>query len=355
MQYAKKVLDGHYHIYGWYDEKGRDFWQTTDAYLAGRNFRTININALPSGNRDVSNNIITALYKLRHPEVYIHGGLIYDSYPVPAQMPEGMDPLTQYRELMEIGFDGIKMLETKPTTIKKLGRPVCDPLYRDFFDAVEKDGTHMVWHVNDPAEFWDKDLAPAFCLEAGWFYGDGSYPSHEEIYRQVLAVLEKNPKLNVTFAHFFFMSGCPERLEKIFEQYPNTAVDLTPGSEMYADFRERAEYYRDFFTRHADRIEFGTDASDEASEVEDNLWLADIVYRFASTDETFQLWEVSGRGLKLDDAVQEKIFSGNFLRRVSPQPKPINVQALKRYIEKYRHLIRDDRVCANIDTELEKL
>lgn len=344
MQYKKTVIDSHYHIYGWQDEKGRPFWGTTDAYRTGRNFRSININALPSGSRDVSNNIIAALYKLRHPEVYIHGGLIYDVYPVPAEMPEGMDPLTQYRELMETGFDGIKMLETKPTTIKKLCRPVCDPLYRDFFDAVEEDGTHMVWHVNDPAEFWDRALAPAFCIEAGWFYGDGSYPSHEEIYRQAFAVLDRNPKLNVTFAHFFFMSGCPERLEKVFEKYPNTAVDLTPGSEMYGGFKRRISYYRDFFTRHADRIEFGTDASDEANVVEDNFWLADTVYRFVTTEEAFQLWETEGCGLNLPGEVQEKILSGNFLRRVGTQPKPVNAGALKRYIAKYSHLIRDGQV-----------
>lgn len=355
MLYSRSVVDGHYHIYNWYDGKGRDFFTTTDNYLAGRNFRAININALPSVSRDVSNNIIAALYKLHRSEVYIHGGLIYDSYPVPEMMPEGMDPLTQYRELMEIGFDGIKMLETKPTEIKAICRPVCDPLYEGFFDAVEKDGTHMVWHVNDPAEFWDKDKAPAFAFENGWFYGNGEYPTHEEIYRQALAVLEKHPQLKVTFAHFFFMSGCPERLEEVFRKYPNTAVDLTPGSEMYGDFLSRAEYYRDFFSRNADRIQFGTDASDEADEVDDNLWLSDIVYHFLTTDRDFQLWEVTSRGIDLPDESADKILSGNFLRRVGEKPKEINREALKQYILKYRHLIRDEHVRANVDAALMQL
>ena len=192
MTYNKPIVDGHYHIYKWYNGKGKDFFETTDQYRTGRNFHAININALPSVSRDVSNNIIAALYKLHHPDVFIHGGLIYDTYPVPAVMTAGMDPLTQYKELMEIGFDGIKMLETKPTQLKKIDRPVCDALYHEFFDAVEKDGTHMIWHVNDPKEFWDKNLAPAFAFENGWFYGNGEYPSHEEIYRQALAVLERN-------------------------------------------------------------------------------------------------------------------------------------------------------------------
>ena len=51
MLYSRSVVDGHYHIYNWYDGKGRDFFTTTDNYLAGRNFQTININELAQGLR----------------------------------------------------------------------------------------------------------------------------------------------------------------------------------------------------------------------------------------------------------------------------------------------------------------
>ena len=354
MEYTLQVIYGHYHIYGWYNGKGSDFFETTDSYRKGRNFRAINLNALPSVSWDVSNNIIAALYKLKNPDTYIHGGLVYDTYPVPSVMTQGMDPLTQYRELMKIGFDGIKMLETKPTELKVIDRPVCDPLYHAFFDAVEKDGTHMVWHVNDPAEFWDRDLAPAFSFENGWFYGDGGYPSHEEIYGQALAVLKRNPGLKVTFAHFFFMSGCPERLEEIFRVYPNTAVDLTPGSEMYGDFLRRAEYYKAFFIRNADRIQFGTDASDE-EETASNFWLSDTVYNFLMTDRDFRLWDVESRGLGLPAAAAEKILAENFLRRVGGTPKPVNAEALKAYVKKYGHLIRDERIRRNVEEAVSAL
>lgn len=354
MEYTKTVVDGHYHIYEWENNAGEDFFRTTDAYCAARNFRAINIAALPAYKRDAGNNIMIALYKLHNPDVYIHGGLCYPAYPVPETLPEGMDLLTQYRELMEIGFDGIKMIETKPDRAKVFQRPVCGDLYRDFFAAVEADGTHILWHVNDPAEFWDKDLAPDWSFANGWFYGDGTFPSHEELYRQTLAVLERNPNLKSTFAHFFFMSGCPERLESIFEKYPNVAVDLTPGSEMYGNFKLRAPYYRDFFTRHADRILFGTDSSDEDS-MDSNVMRADVVYNFLSTPDDFHIWEVASVGLDLEPAVQEKILGGNFLRRVGDTPKPVNVEALKRYIEKYRSMIRDPELRAKIDAELMRL
>lgn len=354
MDYTKTVVDGHYHIYEWVNGEGKDFLETTDAYCAGRNFRAINIAALPAYKRDVGNNIMAALYKLHNPKAFIHGGLFYPAYPVPEKLPEEMDLLTQYREMMAIGFDGVKMIETKPDRAKAFQRPVSDPLYRDFFDAVEADGTHILWHVNDPAEFWDKDLAPSWSFENGWFYGDGTFPTYEELYRQTLDVLDRNPNLKITFAHFFFMSGDPERLEKIFAKYPNVAVDLTPGSEMYGNFKARAEYYRDFFTRHADRILFGTDSSDEDS-LDSNFMRADVVHKFLSTGEDFNIWEVAGVGLDLDGAVQEKILGGNFLRRVSETPKPINQAALKQYIAKYRHLIQDPQLCEKIDAAAAKL
>lgn len=342
MKFDKKVIDSHYHIYNWFDKNGKTFWETTGAYRDGRGFRNVNINTLPSVKRDVSNNIMVALYKLYHPDFYAHGGLIYDTYPVPAVMTEGMDPLTQYKELMEIGFDGIKMLETKPTEIKAIGRTVDDPLYADFFAAVEQDGTHMVWHVNDPDIFWDINKIPADCLEAGWYYGDGTYPAYETIYKQALAVLERHPSLKVSFAHFFFLSEDPERLEEIFAKYPGVSVDLTPGVEMYGGFGKRCQYYYDFFNRYADRIEYGTDAHDGGEGY--NWVIADTVYRFLTTDDDFDIWDYQFKGLKLPEETTEKILWKNFAGRVGETPKPINVAALKAYVEKYKHLIQDEKV-----------
>lgn len=144
-------------------------------------------------------------------------------------------------------------------------------------------------------------------------------------------------------------------MEQVFGLYPNTAVDLTPGSEMYGDFFSRAAYYKEFFTRNCDRIQFGTDASDEADEVDSNLWLADTVYNFLTTEEDFRLWEVTSRGLGLADNTAKKILSENFLRRVGETPKPVNTEALKAYVRKYRHLIRDVRVRENVDKAISLL
>lgn len=354
MKYERKVIESHYHIMDWFNKEGNSFWEMVGKYRDGREVQNINILACPSVIGDVSMNMIIALYKLYHPEVYIHGGLIYDRYPAPAVMPEGMDMLTQYRELMEIGFDGIKMLETKPQEMKIIGRTVDERFYEEFFAAVEKDGTHMVWHANDPDFCWDINRIPEGCLKSGYYYGDGTYPSYESIYEQVLTVLERHPALNVTFAHFFFLSENPERLEKIFEKYSGVSVDLTPGFEMYVGFGARHEYYYDFFNRNAERIEYGTDASN-CEDLEFRWKIADTVYDFLTTDADFNIMGHQIKGLKLPEETTEKILWSNFERRVGKTSKPINTVALKDYIEKYRHLIKDEKIRKLIDAEVAKL
>ena len=333
----KKTIDGHYHILeGWFNHAGQDFAGSARAYRDSRGFEAINICAAPyldEYKTDVSNNILAALCKMRLPGTYAHGGLIYSDDHTPACSPE-----EQYRELMEMGFDGIKMLETKPSEIRRLGRAMDEPLFEGWFDAIEKDGTHMVWHAADPGHFWIRECVSQEFVDRGWFYGDGTYPSKEEIYRQVMTVLERHPSLKVTFAHFFFLGDEPQRLEEIFEKYPNVNVDITPGWEMYAAFGRDGRFWREFFVKYADRIGFGTDSGDESA---GDPGIPDIVYRFLTTEEEQEIWGIRFRGIALDDGTLEKILRGNFLRRVGNSPRPVNLDALKRYTEKYRHLIAD--------------
>lgn len=358
MKFERTVIDSHYHIYGWYNDAHKNLFETTEAYREGRGFQYVNVCALPCLHEvpftSVESNMFVALCKLRYPWMFAHGGLCYDRFPVPEQMDAEMDPLTQYQELMEIGFDGIKMLETKPTEMKAIGRKMSDPLYEPFFAAIEKAGTHMVWHVADPLPFWDPANAPESCKEAGWWYGDGTFPTKEEIYEQVLTVLDRHPKLNVTFAHFFFLSDEVERLEKIFATYPNVCVDLTPGVEMYGSFGKDSAFFRSFFTKYADRLVYGTDASDWGSR-EGNWEISDTVYRFLTTGEDFDIWNYRFKGLALGDEALDKILQGNFLRKVAPAPKPVNVDALKAYVKKYRHLVQSEQIGNCIDEELAKL
>ena len=334
----RKIIDSHLHISKWGNE---DFISCFDKYIKEQNIHALNICAIPSRQSNVCNNIVMGLYKFARPNTFIHGGVEYIHIPID-NMPKDMDSVTQYKELMEIGFDGIKMLEGKPTEHKRIGKDLNHPSLDAVYDQMEKDGTHLLMHVNDPDEFWDSKRAPDWAVANGWAYLDGTFSSFEEIQRQTIKILENHPNLRLTLAHFFFCSKTPELLCQLFEKYPNLCVDLTPGGEMYVEFEKNYEYYKEFFNKYSDRLIFGTDRS----YMEDNQygdWLFNVVTTFLGTDKpvlSFDDKELLGLGLSQDKV--DNIFFANFERRVGKTPKPINKEKFKAYIEKYSFALTDE-------------
>lgn len=340
----KTLIDSHWHLYFLKDEEGNDFRDALDAFQKEGHLTGMNLCSIPIYKSiGPEQNMLAALYKLHNPTAYAYAGLVYPQRPFRKPMPAGMDPETQYAEFMEIGFDGIKMLETKPTEQKAYDVRIDDSYFDGFFAACVRDNTHMVWHVADPDTFWDLDRIPKRFLDKGWYYGDGTYLSYEETYQQVYNVLEKNPELKVTFAHFFFLSDKPAELEALFAKYPGVSVDITPGAEMYGSFRRQNAYYRDFFIRYADRIFLGTDTSFSNGKGGSPQRL-NTVRKFLETDETIQMIEEACPGLHLPEDAQAKICGENFQKVAGEKPKPINRKALKAYVEKYAPLIPDEKM-----------
>lgn len=347
------MIDSHWHVYVPKHEDGTDYRQKLDRLQQRMGLSALNICCIPCYHElGPAQNILAAIYKLHNPTAFAYGGLVYPDLPFRKPMPEGMDPLSQYEELMDVGFDGIKMLETKPTEQKTYGMFIDDDYYDAFFAACEANATPMVWHVADPDSFWDIDRIPQRFLDRGWFYGDGSYMSYDRVYGQVYNVLRKHPDLKVVFAHFFFLSEKPEQLEQLLAKYPGTTVDLTPGSEMYNAFRDNRAYYRDFFIRYQDRILFGTDTSYSGSDMSRFIERSDAVRRFLETDEKMTVISVETKGLALPKPVCNKILGENFQRLTGKVPKPIDRAKLKAYVEKYKHLITDERMLHFIENNI---
>lgn len=355
---VENVFDGHIHMHRWLDkETGEDFTHGLEEYRKTCGLKYIALASLPSGRpipapRDVSNNIMCAFYKLLNENTFAYGGYIYPSYPARAEDMENMSFETQYGELMEIGFDGIKMLEGKPNLYKMVGNPLDSEFFDGIFEKMEKDGTYILMHALDPECFWTD--ASEERVSKGWYYGDGTYPTSEELYRQVDAILEKHPKLNLCLAHFFFLSENPEKLSAMLDKYENLMVDITPGGEMYIGFEKRPEYYKEFFKKYADRIAFGTDM-DFPVYMEAGIWLCDRQYRYFATDEAIMSFDDHEiKGISLPKEYLQKIFSDNLLSKLGGKPKEINKAALRKYIDKYKHLIADKALLAKIE-ELKEL
>ncbi|MBQ7906335.1 MAG: amidohydrolase family protein [Clostridia bacterium] len=332
-----EAIDSHLHIHRLFEEERQmNFIDGHEWYKESCGIKAINIASLP---RNASNNMAVALYKAANESTYAHGCIVYPESPVNPATIGNMDPLTQYREMMEIGFDGIKFLEGKPEIYKRNLMPLDSDFYEPFWNQVEKDGTHILAHINDPEFFWDGDKVSDELKAKGWYYGDGTYLPSEDMYKQVDNLLEKHPNLCITLAHFYFCSGKPEKLEDMFAKYKNVAVDITPGGEMYVDFEANHDFYKEFFRKYSDKILFGTDG-DFPRHVEAMSWLVDRIYRYLATDDKLMAFDDTlTEGILLPDDKAKEILSGNFIRRVGKTPRQINKKALKNYIEKYKHLI----------------
>ena len=354
----KNPFDGHIHMHVWkFKEENETFIHGLEKYRQQCGLKYIALASLPSGNpipvpRDVGNNIICAFYKLLNKNTFAYGGFIYPSYPVNEAEMENMPLLTQLEELNEIGFDGIKMLEGKPNLYIKVNKSLDSDFYEEIFAKMERDGTYLLMHVADPDEFWSNPTEEN--IKRGWCYANGEYPSYEELYNQVDNLLAKHPKLNLCLAHFFFLSKNPRKLEKMLDTYKNLSIDITPGGEMYIGFDKNPEYFKEFFKKYQDRIIFGTDM-DYSPNIEGGVWLCDRQYRYFATDEVIDSFDDHRiKGIKMDNDIVQKIFSDNLIKKLGDKPKEINKDALRRYIEKYKHLIEDRALASYIDELVEK-
>ena len=223
---------------------------------------------------------------------------------------------------------------------KDINHPALDRLYTE----MERDNTHVVYHINDPDEFWDRERAPKCSFEQGWFYGDLDYAHYDTIKAQAEKMFENHPNMKVTLAHFFFSSKTPEYLADLFEKYPNLCVDMTPGTEMYDSFEKNPDTYKEFFTKYADRILIGTDATFPWA-TKGHVWCMDTITRYLGTsDKKMAFNDQILSGINLPDEVLERIFYKNFEERVDKTPKPINKSALRAYYEKYKPYLSDDDI-----------
>ncbi len=285
--------------------------------------------------RRVNANPAALLCKARHPErVYAFCGLDHSSRLSGGEL---MTPslAEQVDRLIALGADGMKMIEGKPTTRKFLDVPVDSPYFEDYFERLEQRRLPVLWHVNDPEEFWDPERTPDWAKERGWGY-DETDVQKEDQYAEVERVLERHPGLVVIFAHFYFLSADLPRAARLLERFGGVHLDLAPGIEMLYNMSGDVARPREFFIQHADRIVFGTDISSGHTDAQ-TVARAGIVRRWLeSADEYSVPPEVDFllgkpqdgvmRGLSLPQEVLDKMYWTNFERIAGASPKALDVR-----------------------------
>lgn len=246
------MIDGHIHFAQSMDEK------LLNEIIEKYQLEAVALQCIPKGGRFPVEKDALAFRKQSKVPVYIFGGIARDIFEFPKE--HLADELcNEIDRLLLMGCDGIKMLEGKPDVRKQYPIPDFDSVvWEGYWNKLEREQIPVVFHVNDPEEFWNAKEVTEFAKNAGWFY-DESYISNEEQYRQVLTVLEKYPRLNICFPHFLFFSKQLERLSKILRTYQNVMIDVTPASEQYFNLSDRIEETKLFFDEFRDRICYGTD------------------------------------------------------------------------------------------------
>lgn len=278
------------------------------------------------GMGDCAQNALGIAFKLLSPNHYAFGSLHY-RFPY--------DFAEEARQLWEIGFDGIKMIENKPTERKRLGYRQDDDRYDGFYRTLQELDIPLLAHVNDPRDFWDPELAPQWAIDAGYAYTDGTYVPFETILQESVSVLEKYPRLRVCFAHLMFLSDDGICLRQLMDRFPNMWLDITSGTEMYVNFTKDPGFWRKFFLDYGNRILYGTDNCNHTSphDIEISNTINAMQKRFLTTADEFPLWESRIHGIGLPEAALQNIRNDNFSRFAGEQPRPIDQEKALRYLE----------------------
>lgn len=343
MKYEGKVVDTHLHMHGGYEDT-LAFYEGMEQLAKTAGLVMKNVVMVPQWDKEfISQNQLGILYKALYPgKLYCYAG--FDYY-----MPEGVERKRlkdQAQNYVEMGFDGIKMVELKPTVYNNLGGVDIDSQeYDEMFGYLDETGTPLLFHVGDPETFWDPERAPKFAIENGWFYGNGSFPKLESLYADVEAMLGRHPKLKVVFAHFFFLSDDIERAARVLDQYPNVRFDLTPGTEMYGNFSKKPAEWREFFQKYEDRILLGTDNGwGSMTPMEEKIDFAvnnlGNVRRFLETADHFEGYEMAIEGLDLPVSTLEKIYYMNYEAMAGTSPKAVDLAKALAYQEEMLELFR---------------
>ncbi len=352
MLRTEKFADMHIHCLPDIDEGLAMLKDMCNYGIKDMNILTLTFNEFP-----IDDNI-RALYfkkKMTEANVAVFGGLYYS----PLINHYGIPFVEQAQRLLDMGCDGIKFIESKPDYRKYIGFGFNSKVYDDMFDMLEEKQVPIVCHINDPEEYWDEELMRKWAIgedliARGWLYNDGTFLSYEEIFDETVQRLEKNPKLNIIFAHFMFLSNQIEKAKELVEKYPNLKFDLCPGWEMYVGFNKNYDEWREFFEKYSDRIYYGTDSHSNPV----NKKIHETVrYAVGGENKEISMPHVSFarmRGFDLSKEAQENICYNNYQRTIG-KPKPVNVELLLEETQKMMSLLKNNSVEPEVVARLERI
>lgn len=173
------------------------------------------------------------------------------------------DMLSRAVEAGAIGLKSFKDLGLTVRDRKDALVPVDDPRLFPIWQRAGELKIIVAFHTTDPKAFFEpwnpqnerwKELE----LHPNWSFADRSkYPPRNVILEQRNQVIRRFPAIKFQCAHVANNSEDIKTVSKWMDEMPNMHVDL--AARLGELGRHSAKDGRDFFTRHQDRIMFGTD------------------------------------------------------------------------------------------------
>ena len=351
------MIDSHVHIRGCKHNSVKDMIRINHEIRCKLGLDSVCVASLQAGGlNSVEQNALCILFKMTYPDCYAYAGL--DHYYCGAdRTAEGY--LLQVKTFMEMGFDGIKFIEYKPTCYKLLEAGFTDERFALCFSYLEENRIPVLWHVADPEQNWDAAKCSIEAVENGWCYADGTFAKKEELYAEVESVLKRFPNLNIVFAHLYYLSADIDRLERFLVHYPNVRIDVTPGPSMYYNFNRDRSRWQEFFIKYKKRILFGTDNGWDdisyAQNVVEGCSQIIMMDGFFTTDQPVLAWDGTMiQGLALPDETICCLYKSNFMdMQYGKAPKKVNSMIATEYIQSVLSgVINDQTVCVETKEQL---
>lgn len=258
----------------------------------------------------------------------------------------------QAKRLIETGFDGLKLWEGKPELQRELGLTIDDPELLKAYAIAAAAGLPVLIHVADPPLFWERTGGP-------WSYVGKRVPGFDELIDQAQRVCLAAPDCRFIFPHMLFLAGDISRMADFLDRHPNALLDLAPGRYLYPDLGgnpERRKQAMQFFSDHAPRIIFGTDAlflslDDEGGGIKGLPGQSLETIRggtttlkgfLASEEEYENPFPLSKdeipriTGLGLNEETLEWIFTISYLKIFGEKPRPLDESLATSYMDSFK-------------------
>jgi predicted TIM-barrel fold metal-dependent hydrolase len=146
----------------------------------------------------------------------------------------------------------------------------------------------------------------------------------QDLYSEVERVLARHPNLQLTLAHFCFLSDDLQRAARLLAAHPGVRLDLAPHMEMYRHFSRQPDAARDFFLRYQQRILYGTDIDTRAMARGAQDFMRFIPWLIRSMLQQEGAFTTPGgetyHGLGLPGSALEAIYHANFEQLYGAQP-----------------------------------